>query len=115
MVTFADLYHHQRHLKRGILCFLVDDFSRIMWVYFLSTKDEAFETFKKFKTLVENGFEKRSRLFVRTEGVNFVRHNSRVIVRMLEFLDIILLLIPNSKMAWWNGGIELLWQWQEIF
>lgn len=34
---------------------LVDDYSRMMWVYMLKTKDEALDCFKKFKLLVENG------------------------------------------------------------
>lgn len=34
---------------------LVDDYTRMMWVYMLKTKDEALTCFKKFKLLVENG------------------------------------------------------------
>ncbi|GJW96594.1 zinc finger, CCHC-type containing protein [Tanacetum coccineum] len=33
---------------------LVDDYSRYMWAYFLSTKDQAFDTFKEFKKSTEN-------------------------------------------------------------
>nr|GEU89637.1 zinc finger, CCHC-type [Tanacetum cinerariifolium] len=33
---------------------LVDDYSRYMWVYFLSTKDQAFDTFKEYKKSIEN-------------------------------------------------------------
>nr|GEV64049.1 zinc finger, CCHC-type [Tanacetum cinerariifolium] len=33
---------------------LVDDYSRYMWVYFLNTKDQAFDTFKEFKKSIEN-------------------------------------------------------------
>ncbi|GJR76611.1 zinc finger, CCHC-type containing protein [Tanacetum coccineum] len=33
---------------------LVDDYSRYMWVYFLSTKDQAFDTFKEYKKTIEN-------------------------------------------------------------
>ncbi|GKA65283.1 zinc finger, CCHC-type containing protein [Tanacetum coccineum] len=33
---------------------LVDDYSRYMWVYFLTTKDQAFDTFKEFKNSIEN-------------------------------------------------------------
>ncbi|GJS15684.1 zinc finger, CCHC-type containing protein [Tanacetum coccineum] len=33
---------------------LVDDYSRYMWVYFLSMKDQAFDTFKEFKKSIEN-------------------------------------------------------------
>lgn len=32
---------------------LVDDFTRVMWVYFLKTKDEALETLKTFRRSVE--------------------------------------------------------------
>ncbi|KAM0011112.1 putative RNA-directed DNA polymerase [Helianthus debilis subsp. tardiflorus] len=38
--------------KRYVLVF-IDDFSRKNWVYFLSRKSDSFETFKKFKALVE--------------------------------------------------------------
>nr|GEY24145.1 retrovirus-related Pol polyprotein from transposon TNT 1-94 [Tanacetum cinerariifolium] len=33
---------------------LVDDYSRYMWMYFLSTKDQAFDTFKEYKKSIEN-------------------------------------------------------------
>nr|GEX07504.1 zinc finger, CCHC-type [Tanacetum cinerariifolium] len=33
---------------------LVDDYSRYMWAYFLTTKDQAFDTFKEFKKSIEN-------------------------------------------------------------
>nr|GEU51461.1 zinc finger, CCHC-type [Tanacetum cinerariifolium] len=33
---------------------LVDEYSRFMWVYFLNTKDQAFETFKEYKKSIEN-------------------------------------------------------------
>ena len=32
---------------------LTDDFSRVSWVYFLKSKSETFENFRKFKALVE--------------------------------------------------------------
>ncbi|GJX94674.1 ribonuclease H-like domain, reverse transcriptase, RNA-dependent DNA polymerase [Tanacetum coccineum] len=32
---------------------IVDDYSRYMWVYFLNTKDQAFDTFKEYKSTVE--------------------------------------------------------------
>lgn len=36
---------------------LVDDYSRLMWVYMLKSKDEAFRVFKKYKALVEKETE----------------------------------------------------------
>lgn len=38
---------------------LVDDYSRVMWVYLLRSKDEALEAFKKFRAQLENGSEKK--------------------------------------------------------
>nr|KYP60819.1 Retrovirus-related Pol polyprotein from transposon TNT 1-94 [Cajanus cajan] len=38
--------------KRYILTF-IDDYSRKMWSYFLHAKSEAFDTFKRFKSLIE--------------------------------------------------------------
>ena len=32
----------------------IDDFSRYTWVYLLKTKDEVYDIFVKFKSLVEN-------------------------------------------------------------
>lgn len=50
---------------------LVDDFSRYMWIYFLKSKDEAFGMFKRFRALVENGSEKRIKVFRTDRGGEF--------------------------------------------
>nr|GEX72122.1 zinc finger, CCHC-type [Tanacetum cinerariifolium] len=39
--------------EKKYIFLLVDDYSRYMWVYFLSTKDQAFDTFKKYKKTIE--------------------------------------------------------------
>lgn len=41
------------HSGKRYLMVLVDDYSRKMWIYFLTEKSEAFETFKVFKSFVE--------------------------------------------------------------
>jgi transposase InsO family protein len=40
----------------------IDDYSRKTWVYFLKSKDELLEKFKEFKALVENLFERKSKI-----------------------------------------------------
>ena len=40
--------------KSSYFITFIDDYSRMCWVYFLKTKDEAFDTFKRFKAHVEN-------------------------------------------------------------
>lgn len=42
---------------------LADDFSRIMWVFMLKTKDEAFSAFKKFKIMVEKDSKQEIKTF----------------------------------------------------
>nr|GFA57899.1 zinc finger, CCHC-type [Tanacetum cinerariifolium] len=40
--------------EKKYIFLLVDDYSRYMWAYFLSTKDQAFDTFKEYKKTIEN-------------------------------------------------------------
>lgn len=94
---------------------LVDEFSRMMWVYILSIKDKAFESFKNFKMLVENGSEKKIKALRTDRRGKFCSSQFTAIVKIVELLDISLLLIPHNKMAWWNGETGLLWQWQGAF
>lgn len=50
---------------------LVDDYSRVMWTYLLKTKNEAFEAFKHFKALVEDGKERKIKTFRTDRGGEF--------------------------------------------
>ena len=36
----------------------IDEFSRKTWIYFMKNKDEVFNKFKEFKSLIENHTEK---------------------------------------------------------
>lgn len=51
---------------------LVDDFSRVMWAYLLKSKGEAFAAFKKFRGLVEDGDERRIKMFRTDRGGEFL-------------------------------------------
>ncbi|KAL8112465.1 hypothetical protein AgCh_019970 [Apium graveolens] len=55
--------------KYFLLC--VDDYTRVMWVYFLKSKDEAFEAFKRFKAKVEKGTEAKIKTFRTDRGYEF--------------------------------------------
>ncbi|KAL8148078.1 hypothetical protein AgCh_005425 [Apium graveolens] len=50
---------------------LVDDFSRAIWVYMLKGKDEAFSAFKIFRAKVEDGAEKKIKVFRTDRGGEF--------------------------------------------
>lgn len=53
----------------------IDDFSKKVWVYFLKTKDEAFERFKEWKEAVENQTGKKIKCLRTDNGLEFC--NSR--------------------------------------
>nr|GEW24974.1 zinc finger, CCHC-type [Tanacetum cinerariifolium] len=50
---------------------LVDDYSRYMWIYFLNTKDQAFDTFKEFKKSIENELRTTLKMFIMDRGGEF--------------------------------------------
>jgi transposase InsO family protein len=60
----------------------IDDYSRKTWVYFLKSKDEVFNKFKEFKSLIENLSERKIKIlrsdnggeYTSKEFVNFCKH-----------------------------------------
>ncbi|KAL8096081.1 hypothetical protein AgCh_037150 [Apium graveolens] len=50
---------------------LVDDYSRVMWAYMLTSKDEALEVFKKFRILVEKDREEQIKMLRTDRGDEF--------------------------------------------
>nr|GEX46411.1 hypothetical protein [Tanacetum cinerariifolium] len=50
----------------------VDDYSRMCWVYFLTSKSEAFEFFKKFKALTENQCNRKLKILRTDRGGEFL-------------------------------------------
>lgn len=59
---------------------LVDDFSRVMWVFLLKTKSEAFQTFKNFRAQVENETGEKIKILRTDRGVNSCLMNLLVFV-----------------------------------
>ncbi|TXG54163.1 hypothetical protein EZV62_019419 [Acer yangbiense] len=50
---------------------LVDDYSRKVWIYLLKTKDQAFDSFKAWKKLVENQTSKKVKTLRTDNGLEF--------------------------------------------
>ncbi|KAG7591060.1 Zinc finger CCHC-type superfamily [Arabidopsis thaliana x Arabidopsis arenosa] len=50
---------------------IIDDYTRKVWVYFLKTKDEAFEKFVEWVGLVENQSDKRVKTLRTDNGLEF--------------------------------------------
>ncbi|KAJ0599026.1 putative RNA-directed DNA polymerase [Helianthus annuus] len=53
---------------------VVDDFSRAVWCYFLSSKSEVFENFKMFYELVLTQFKKKIKVIRSDNGAEFVNN-----------------------------------------
>ena len=54
---------------------IIDDFSRKVWTYFLRHKNEAFPTFKKWKTFVEVQTGKKVKKLRTDNGLEFCEGN----------------------------------------
>lgn len=54
---------------------LVDDFSRFMWSYMLSIKDEALGAFQKFRAQVERETDKKIKVFRTDRGGEFMSNS----------------------------------------
>lgn len=52
--------------------FLVDDFSRMMWIHVIKSKSDAFAVFKKFRALVENKSEHKLKALRTNQGGEFL-------------------------------------------
>jgi len=52
----------------------IDDFTRMCWVYFISSKDEAFKCFKGFKLLVEKQSEHSVKCLRSDKGGEYCRN-----------------------------------------
>ena len=50
---------------------IVDDFTRMIWVYMLKTKDEALNKFKTFKLAIENGVKQGIKVLRTDRGGEF--------------------------------------------
>ncbi|GJZ41320.1 zinc finger, CCHC-type containing protein [Tanacetum coccineum] len=54
------------HSEKKLIFLLVDDCTRFMWAYFLTSKDQAFDTFKEFRQQIETEIRLKLRM-LRTE------------------------------------------------
>ena len=50
---------------------IIDDFSRKVWVYLLKSKDQILESFKTWKTLVENQVDRKVKCLRTDNGLEF--------------------------------------------
>ena len=66
---------------------LIDDYSRMTWVYLLNRKSKAFDCFNAFKEQVENETILRIKYLKLDNGENSHQMNSTSIVKKMESRD----------------------------
>ncbi|PWA61729.1 zinc finger, CCHC-type [Artemisia annua] len=59
------------HSGKKLIFLLVDDCTRFMWAYFLTSKDQAFNTFKKFRQKIEMELRLKTRMLRTDRGGEF--------------------------------------------
>ena len=65
--------------------FIVDDYSRFTWTFFLTLKSEAFEAFKKFAKLVQNEKYLKIKIIRSDHGRKFQNESLKIFVMKMEF------------------------------
>ncbi|GJU21073.1 zinc finger, CCHC-type containing protein [Tanacetum coccineum] len=59
------------HSGKKLIFLLVDDCTRFMWAYFLTSKDQAFDTFKEFRQRIETEMRLKLRMLRTYRGGEF--------------------------------------------
>ena len=70
-VLWGSPHVHLSISRKQYFLSLIDDYSRKVWVYFLATKDEAFDKFCEWKCLVENQVDKKVMCLRTDNGLEF--------------------------------------------
>lgn len=68
---------------------LVDDFSRLMWIYIMKNKDETLAMFKKFRTLVKKSTDEKVKMLRTDRRGEFFLISLTLIVRRMGLEDIL--------------------------
>ena len=61
---------------------IVDDYSRKLWIFILKNKSDAFASFKRWKTLIENQTGRKVRRLMTDNGLEFVLRSLKNFVVM---------------------------------
>ena len=78
---------------------IIDDATRKLWVYFLRWKFDVFQTFKKWKCLIENETGKKLKCLIYDNGGEYYSHEfeyycSTIVRKLFQGL--------HRKMEWLN-------------
>nr|GEX45323.1 zinc finger, CCHC-type [Tanacetum cinerariifolium] len=69
------------HFGKKFIFLLVDDCTRFMWAYFLTSKDQTFSTFKEFRQRIEMEMRIKLRMLRTDRGAPYSPQQNRVLER----------------------------------
>lgn len=84
----------------------VDEFSRMMWLFFIKTKGEVFQFFKGSKLWLRSKVESSSRCLEQMVEENTPQMSLRISVLLMAFNMRLQHLTPLNTMGWLRGEIE---------
>jgi len=84
----------------------IDDCSRYYWIYFMKLKSEFFETFKIFKAMVQNIFNKNINSIIFDGGGEYVKRYSKISVNQRGFEWNTQFHTHHKQMVWLRGRID---------
>ncbi|GKC02502.1 zinc finger, CCHC-type containing protein [Tanacetum coccineum] len=69
------------HSGKKFIFLLVDDYTRFMWAYFLTSKDQAFSTFREFRQQIEMEMRMKLRMLRTDKGAPYSPQQNGVVER----------------------------------
>ena len=91
---------------------LVDDLSRYMWLVLLPSKDHAACAIKNFQAGIEVETGRKLKVLRTDRGGNSPLLSLAGTVQSAACTGSSPLLIPRSRMGWWNAGTRVSWPWR---
>ena len=70
----------------------IDDSSKYSWVYIIKNKNDAFETFRKWRDMIEAQYEKKIKILRTDNGGEYVNRSFKI------FLDSNNIIHQNTKL-----------------
>ena len=88
----------------------IDDYSRKTWIYFLKKKDEVFERFKDFISLVENLSKNKIKILRSDNGGEFIQMNSMISIKRPKLRGSSPFPTIHNNMVWWKERTDPSWK-----
>ena len=84
----------------------IDDCSQYCWIYFMKQISEVFETFKVFKAMIENSYNKKIKSIRYNKGGEYIKEIYRFFMNQRGLEWNTQFHTHHSRMVWLRGKID---------